>query len=215
MNTVAIIQARMGSGRLPGKAMEDIAGRTVLGWVIWRTMKVRGIDEIMVATTTSPQDDVIETYCDSYGLYCFRGSEDDVLDRYARAAEEVKATHVLRITADCPLLCYEVNSQIVEAMHKNERAYVSCSTRSNGFVQEAFTADALARADAAATEPGDREHVVPYMIRHLRTLFLRSEVDLGAERWCVDTPNDLELLRAMASRVPRLFDQPARELVAL
>ncbi len=213
MKTVAIVQARMGSSRLAGKALEFIGPYSVLGWVIRRTLKVRGVDEIIVATTDLTEDDVIARFVAVAGLPCYRGSADDLLERYSRAADKTEATHILRVTADCPLLCPDLNSRIVDCLHQTDKDYVSISTRSNGFVQEAFTREALTEANVMATLPHDREHVVPYMIRNLKTRFLACDHDLGNARWCVDTPGDLKKLRLKYHNDADLFNHTAYEIL--
>ena len=211
MRTVAIIQARMGSERLPGKALMNIGDKTILEWVIFRTLLVEGVDEVMVATTIQGFDDPIYTECLGLGIECCRGARFDVLDRYYEAAEGYDG--VLRVTADCPLLDPGINSRIVDTLKTTDAEYVSMSTRSNGLVQEAFSIGALQRAWENATDPYDREHVVPWMIRNEKTRFLKPDFDLGSGRWCVDTQEDLDRLRALYAEDPCLFELTAEELV--
>jgi spore coat polysaccharide biosynthesis protein SpsF len=104
MNKIAVIQARMSSSRLPGKVLMDIAGRPMLEHVLIRTMKARSVDDIVVATTTDPSDDVLEQFCHNKGIPCYRGSLPDVLDRMYRTAAQIHADVVIRLTADCPLI---------------------------------------------------------------------------------------------------------------
>src|SRR5260370_37455868 len=104
MNTVAIIQARMASTRLPGKVLLDIAGKTMLEWVTTRVRQASFITQVVVATTTGPKDDVIVRECQRLDVACHRGSDLDVLDRYYPAASEHKADAVIRVTSDCPLI---------------------------------------------------------------------------------------------------------------
>ena len=115
MKTVVIIQARMGSTRLPGKVLMNIAGRSMLTWVVSRTRRATTIDEVVVATTDSQADDAIVAECAVLGVPVFRGSEDDVLDRYHRTAEAFDADTVVRITSDCPLIDPEVIDRVVAA----------------------------------------------------------------------------------------------------
>ena len=104
LNIVCVIQARMGSSRLPGKVLKTICGQPMLGWVVRRASRSRLISSMIVATTIDPRDDLIETFCKSEGIPCFRGSEFDVLDRYYQAAKAQHADIVVRLTADCPLI---------------------------------------------------------------------------------------------------------------
>ncbi|MBT6511929.1 MAG: NTP transferase domain-containing protein, partial [Rhodospirillaceae bacterium] len=104
MTTVAIIQARMGSARLPGKVLMELAGRPVLAHVVGAAGKTAGVDKVVVATSLQAGDDALAAWCAERDVACFRGSESDVLDRFVGAAREYAADIVLRLTADCPLL---------------------------------------------------------------------------------------------------------------
>src|ERR1044072_383690 len=114
-NIVAIIQARMGSTRLPGKVLADIAGAPMLARVVERTRRSRVVKKVVVATTTAAIDDSIVTFCDAEGIAAFRGHETDVLDRFYRAAKGEAADVVVRITADCPLIDPEIIDRVVTA----------------------------------------------------------------------------------------------------
>lgn len=207
MRTVAVIQARMDSRRLPNKAIAPIGPKSVLGWVIHRTRLVEGVDEVVVATTDRAIDNPIVSRCELMDVPVVCGPTEDVLARYVKAALVTEATHVLRVTADCPLLDPGLNSQIVAALKSNRRAgYVSMFTRSVGLVQEAFTANALFAADVEAMTLEEREHVVPWMLNNVKTLLLRPDHDLGQTRVCVDTAEDLEWLRGLYEVDPGLFD---------
>jgi len=205
----------MGSERLPGKALMKIGDKSILEWVVFRTLLVEGVDKVAIATSTRADDDAITQVCHRLGVLCFRGSPEDVLERFCQCSLIYKATHILRVTADCPLLDPGINSRIVDTLKTTPASYVSMSTRSNGLVQEAFTFPALERAHEIAVDPFDREHVVPYMIRNEKTRFLKPDVDLGADRWCVDTQEDLDRLRALFVWQPGLFEMSAAELVGL
>ena len=106
-NTIAVVQARMGSTRLPEKVLRDVAGEPLLARVAARVMRMEGIDAWLVATSTEAGDDAPSAFCGERGWDCFRGSEDDVLDRFRSAALSRAADHVLRVTADCPFLSWE------------------------------------------------------------------------------------------------------------
>ncbi len=216
MRTVAIIQARSASQRLPGKALELIGDRTILEWVIHRTRMVKGVDSIVVATTMQLEDEQIANVAASAGVRFFRGSDSDVLERFYLAATSAQANHVLRVTADCPLLCPELNSLILSGLRGSECWYASMPTGgSNGLVQEAFEFEALRAAYLNATTEPEREHVVPWMLENLYTHWVPQPFDLGSARWCVDTRDDLDSLRVLYELEPGLFDMPARDLVGL
>ncbi len=200
MRTVGIIQARMDSERLPGKVLERIGDATVLGWVVYRTRQIK-LDEIVVATTELPSDDAIVEECRFLDVECFRGPADDVLTRYMLAATEYGATHILRVTADCPMLDTWLNWAILDKL-LNEPAlsYVASSGWPKGIGQEAFTEHALANAFYGATSSADREHVVPWMIRNLKCAYLGGNMS-------VDTAADLAFLRFLYEREPGRFDR--------
>src|SRR5581483_9911385 len=117
MTTVAIIQARIGSTRLPGKVLEDIGGASMLARVVTRTSRAKRVDRVVVATTPAPRDDVSAAECARLGVPTFRGDEVDVLDRYYRAAQEFHASTVVRITSDCPLIDPALVDAVVAAFH--------------------------------------------------------------------------------------------------
>lgn len=125
MKTVAIIQARMDSSRLPGKVLCEVSGKPMLYWVVARAKQAHTLDEAVVATSISPLDDAIAHFCDSAGIPVFRGSKNDVLDRYYRAARHFGADVVVRLTADCPLLDSAVIDQVVRTFQAGDFDYVS------------------------------------------------------------------------------------------
>jgi spore coat polysaccharide biosynthesis protein SpsF (cytidylyltransferase family) len=203
MRTVAIIQARMGSTRLPGKVLADLAGKPLLGRVIERVRRARTIDQVVVATSDRPADDRVAGYCSSLGVGCFRGSEEDVLDRYYQAARLWPAGAYARITADCPLLDPGVIDRVVTAFAQNDCDYAANFLRRTfpaGVDLEVFTFATLERTWREASEPAEREHVTPYMRQgnRFRLLGVENETDLsGNHHWCVDHPADLDFVRAV------------------
>jgi len=209
VKTVAIIQARMGSNRLPGKVLADLGGRPVLAWVVRAARAVPGVDAVWVATSRSPADDGVAAWCESNQVPVYRGSETDVLDRYARAVEASAAEVVVRVTADCPLFDPSVAGLAIRLRNISGADYASNvdpRTWPDGLDCEVVTASALLAAAAEATDPGDREHVTPF-IRNDRTRFtwetLISPVPgLPHERWTLDTADDLRFLREIAKRLP-------------
>jgi glutamate-1-semialdehyde 2,1-aminomutase/spore coat polysaccharide biosynthesis protein SpsF len=166
MKTVAIIQARMGSTRLPDKVLADLAGKPVLAWVVRAARATLGVDDIWVATSTAAGDDAIAAWCRANGTSFHRGSESDVLDRYAGAAKSSDADVVIRLTADCPLLDPAVIGQTVRLRAMTGADYASNidpPTWPDGLDCEVVTAAALRAAAAEATRPSDREHVTPFI----------------------------------------------------
>ena len=208
MTIVAIIQARMGASRLPGKVLEDLAGRPVLAWVVDAAIATAGVDQTCVATSDNDADKPIADWCDENGVACHRGPEDDVLARFAMAAEAEKADIVLRLTADCPLLDPNVCAQVLQLLKRCGADYASNvdpASWPDGLDCEVFSAKALNEAAAEATRESEREHVTPF-IRHRRYRYVVRNLScplpgLVDERWTLDTPGDLEFLRAVTARL--------------
>ena len=201
MNTVAIIQARMGSSRLPGKVLMDLGGGTVLARVVRRLQRCRQISQIVVATTGEAERRSwrMRTSAD----FVFSGSEQDVLDRYYRAARANAAETVVRVTSDCPLIDPELVDETIRVFKDEHADYASNvfpRTYPRGLDTEVFTVAALDRAWREAREPHQREHVTPYLYEHpqiFRLASLSGDVDHSHYRWTLDTQEDLELLRAI------------------
>lgn len=201
---VAIVQARIGSTRLPGKILLDILGKPMLYRVVERSRRARLLDATIVATTDKPSDDLIEELCAANGWSCFRGSEADVLDRYFRAAQAFEAEVVVRITSDCPLIDPALIDKIVQAYSdaEGEMDYVTNTIRPTSFPRgldvEVVRFSALERAWQDDKNVEWREHVTLYIKRHPE-LFRSKSVSNGQDyswmRWTVDTPEDLEFVR--------------------
>jgi len=202
-NVVAIIQARMGSTRLPGKVLEDLAGEPMLARVVNRTRRAKTLDTVVVATTTQPIDDAIVRLCEKQGWPFFRGSEEDVLDRYYQAATAFQADVIVRITSDCPLIEPEIIDRVVGEFlsHRPEVEYVSNTlvrTFPRGLDVEVMSFDALERAWQEDSNPSWREHVTSYIWRHLEKFKIcnvANDTDYSYMRWTVDTVEDLTFVR--------------------
>lgn len=201
MNVVAIIQARMASTRLPGKVLADLAGKPLLIRVVERARGARTLDIVAVATTDRPTDNPVAALCVKEGIPLFRGSEDDVLDRYYRAAQHFRAETIVRLTADCPLLDPVVVDRVVDAFQAGGHDYVSNTLKPSypdGLDTEVFAWSALEKAWLGAKLKSQREHVTPYISKQpnmFRLLNVVNECDLSALRWTVDEPQDLDLVR--------------------
>ncbi|MCX5744821.1 MAG: glycosyltransferase family protein [Proteobacteria bacterium] len=203
MSTVAIIQARMGSSRLPGKVLEVFAGKTALDHCVERTRACPAIDDVVIATTTAPGDDVLVDACRARGWRWFRGAEHDVLDRYYQAARDVGAAHVVRITSDCPLTDPAVIAALIACYRADDGIdYASTShpapTFPLGISAEIVRFDALARAWREDQNPAWREHVTPYIYRNpasFRIVGIGCDADYTHHRWTLDTPADAALIR--------------------
>jgi spore coat polysaccharide biosynthesis protein SpsF len=165
MNVVAVIQARMGSSRLPGKVMLPLASEHVIIHDVSRVDAAQQVDETVVATSTKTQDDIVTRYASRGGASVFRGSESDVLGRMLGAAREADADIVVRVTGDCPLVAPEVIDAIVERLLETEADYVSSGlerTFPRGLGAEAFTFDSFETVGRKASKPYEREHVTTY-----------------------------------------------------
>lgn len=241
--TVAIIQARMSSSRLPGKVLLDIGGQPMLARVVERTKRAGLVDQVMVATTTEASDDPIEDLCLAHGYLCYRGSLHDVLDRYYQAARQAGAQVIVRITADCPLIDPDVIDRTVKAFwgkglcarkQPGSTTPTSATARYDfaanrlpppwgrtypiGLDTEVCTFQALEVAWKEATELYQREHVMPYFYDHcqrFRILLVNHDKDYGTLRWTVDTAEDLELVRQVYARFGDRDDFSWLEVLAL
>ncbi len=206
-SVVAIVQARMGSSRLPGKVLADIGGKPMLARVVLRARRARTIDQVVVATTTDPSDDPLEAYCNSMGFPCFRGDPFDVLDRYYQAAKLFHADPIVRITADCPLIDPDEIDRTVKAFIENGVDFAANRlpppwkrTTPIGMDTEVVSFAALTRAWQEADAKYAREHVMPYLYEQegrFKTLLVQHDPDLGHLRLTVDTAQDLELVRSI------------------
>jgi spore coat polysaccharide biosynthesis protein SpsF len=213
---VAIVQARMRSTRLPGKVLEDLAGEPMVAHVVTRARAATLVNEVVVATSDRPADDAVVALCAARGWASFRGSEEDVLDRYYRGAQAYDAAHVVRVTADCPLLC-PVQLDRVLVLHLESGAdythniTVWGSEMPLGTGAEVFTAAALATSWRDGHEPHHREHVDEYVGEHpelfrIERVLAPPGLRRPGLRLTVDTPEDLELVREVYVRLKRPGD---------
>lgn len=204
MMVAIIIQARMGSSRLPGKIMKNLAGHEVLWQVVNRCQK-SSADKIIIATTTNAEDDVIERFCVQNNLDYFRGSSENVLERYYLAAKKYKADIVVRITSDCPLIDPGIIDLCLEKFKKNKYDYLSNvvpgdRTFPRGLDVEVFSFSALKRAYQQAKENYEKEHVTPYIWENKKGEFrIGPMIIAGSEyarnyRLTLDYPEDLRLI---------------------
>jgi spore coat polysaccharide biosynthesis protein SpsF len=212
---VVIVQARMGSSRLPGKVMMDLNGAPVLAHVLARAAAIAGIDRVCCAIPDTAENDALAGLAADLGAVVARGSETDVLDRYLKAARACDADTIMRLTSDCPVVDPAVSAEVLAALKAAGADYASnVDPRSwpKGLDTEVFTMEALERTAARAGEPFDREHVTPFMRRTAG--FARTNVERRGEpvehwRWTLDHPQDLDFLRrllAFTAPFPHLPD---------
>ena len=203
---VAIVQTRMTSSRLPGKVMRPLAGAPLIRRMIERVQRIAGLDRVVVALAEGAAHDPVIAALDGLDVTIVRGSEDDVLARYAVAARETDATTVMRVTSDCPLLDPEVSSTVLRAYidaRPSGIRYARTSANSgypHGFDTEVFDVAALFEAEANASGRFDREHVTPYIRNRPETfpaVIIDSKPDRRDWRITVDTEADYRLTCAI------------------
>ena len=210
-NITAVIQARMGSSRLPGKVLMEVLGKSILFHVAERLKRVESIRQIIIATSDQPQDDRIEAFCAKNGFPVFRGSENDVLDRFYHAAKTGDADAIIRVTADCPLIDPGLVQKLIVVFKKTGSDYCSIGTGApasgkndfnrypDGLDAEIFRMEALESAWINAIEPSHREHVTPYIWRNSDKFKIGiMECDTGdfsEYRWTLDNLEDFQLIK--------------------
>jgi spore coat polysaccharide biosynthesis protein SpsF len=203
MSVLCILQARVSSTRLPGKVLKPILGEPMLARQIERVARAERVDALTVATSDRASDDAVAALCAQLRVECYRGSLDDVLDRFYRAAQPSHPSHVMRLTGDCPLTDPAILDALVELHLAGGFDYssnVEERTYPDGLDAEIFRHDVLDRAWREATSPYDREHVTPFMRRGESGSsrgILKDTIDRSNLRWTVDFPEDF----AFASRV--------------
>lgn len=192
---VCIIQARMGSERLPGKILKELCGKPILFHVVNRLRAVEGIDKVVVATTVSEKDNVVVDYCNKLGVDCYRGSEADVLERYHGAAQKYNADIIIRATCDNPLVDINGASKLIEHFVKSGLTYGYMSDYPLGGAVEIFTRVELEEASKNATTQREHEHVTPYMQNDGKEKdFVSCDKQLHHLRFTVDTPEDYKFM---------------------
>ena len=206
--TACIIQARLGSTRLPGKVLEPLGGAPVLEHVLRRCQAIVGVDEVVCATVEGADGEAVATLADNLGVAVYRGSERDVLARYHGAAHAVGADVVMRVTSDCPLIDPEVCAAVLKLREEADADYAANNmppSWPHGLDCEVFTIGALDEAAVTAVAPEDHEHVTPWIRRNRayhRVNLPGPGGETLAQRWTLDYPEDLAFLRAVYERLP-------------
>lgn len=205
MKVLGILQARMSSTRLPGKILLPVLEKPILFRQIERLKRCQKLDHLIVATSISESDDVLEEACNDWGIELFRGSLNDVLDRFVRAARQYEPEIIVRLTGDCPLTDPLIVDEVIEYFNNNDFDYVSnCNppTFPDGLDVEVVKYSSLLEAWKDAKSPSDREHVTPF-IRNSSDRFTvgnyESSVDYSKYRWTVDEPDDYEFTKQIYS----------------
>lgn len=201
MSVLAILQARLSSTRLPGKVLKPILGRPMLALHIERLRRANSLDTLVVATSDDSKDNAIEAFCDETGINCFRGSLDDVLDRFYQCSRVYKPDHIVRLTGDCPLADPEIIDSVVKLHLQGGYDYTSNvlpPTWPDGMDVEVLRFPCLAEAHAEAELPSEREHVSPFIRNRperYRQGNLTNTKDLSIQRLTVDEPDDFDKVR--------------------
>lgn len=216
-----IIQARMGSTRLPGKVLKTIKGHTLLEIQQQRIRPSRQVSKIVIATTTNPEDDAIEQFCKEHDIACSRGSEWDVLDRYCQAAKPYAPQHVIRVTSDCPLHHHTVIDFVIGEYLASGKDYFSNSNNEpdfleDGFDVEVFSFAALETAWREAKRLSEREHVTPYIKNSGKFSCGWKKYDPAYRyKLSVDSENDFRMVEAIFNAFDSLIGFDMHDVVRL
>ena len=200
---IAIIQARMGSTRLPGKVLKEINGKPMLSYLLDRVKQSKKLDKVIIATSTLDKDDAIELYCKEKDIECFRGSEDDVLSRYYECAKEYNPDIVVRITADCPLQDPQIIDSVIQKFEDSKVEYcantvpVKTNTYPDGTDVEVFSMEALTKAYNEVKDAHFREHVTFqfWQTDEYKSVQYVGNKDYSKYRITVDYPEDFEVVK--------------------
>ncbi|MFC1546674.1 cytidylyltransferase domain-containing protein [bacterium] len=203
MKIIAVIQARLGSSRLPGKVMLKFCEKPVLQHVVNRVSTVEMLDKVIVATTKEKEDIKIKEWCDKNNVSVYQGSSNDVLDRYYKTACLFNAENIIRITADCPVIDPKVLEKIIK-MHISNKADYTANTLTNTYPDgqdvEILSFSALKKAWEQAKLTSEREHVTPYIRKHadiFNIISVTNDINLGSKRWTLDNKEDYDFLNLL------------------
>lgn len=206
MRTICIIQARLQSSRLPGKVILPLADKPVLAHVIDRCKQIEGVDQVIVAIPSCAEEDRLEQVIGELGVRCHRGPLNDVLARYFGAAQLHESDHVMRVTADCPLLDPSICGNLLKLLIDNEADYGATAGWPHGLDCEVFTRHLLEKAYRLATAAPDREHVTLWMKRqkNIRSVSFspNSGNHFAQNRWVIDYPEDYRFLQSLFALLP-------------
>lgn len=219
MKTIIIIQARMGSSRLPGKILKPLGYVDSLTYVTERCRKIEGISEVIVATSNLLQDDAVEAWCIEHNIACYRGSEDDVLDRYMKCAEQYNPDYIMRVTSDCPFVDYEIASEMVTLMQEHQVDIIDlASDLPRGLAVEMISYKALQYIYEHSHENRHREHVT-YYAYEFKEQFTRVDYIAPTNRHypelriTLDTAEDYALLCHVADHYASAIDVSSGDVI--
>ena len=220
LDTLAVIQARMGSTRFPGKVLKKVEGEALISILLKRLSHSKKIDKIVLATSLKKENDILADIVESLGFDVFRGSEEDVLGRYFDTAKKYNAKTIVRITGDCPVIDPELVDKVIGYFQNNEVDYVSNidpPTFPDGLDIEVFTMKTLQVANKKAIKSFDREHVTPF-IRENKEFTCKNYfniTDQSNERWTIDDPEDFEVIKNVFKHFKKNIYFSWKELLSL
>jgi len=206
-----IVQARMGSSRLPGKVLKKINGATVIEILLSRLAKIKSDKQIVVATSTRPENDILEQHLKHLGIPCERGSENDVLGRFHQVSMKYSSDAIIRITGDCPLIDPDLIDDMISRYFTENVDYLSNTvppSYPDGLDAEIFSSDSLSLANENATDSFDREHVTPFIrnSNDFKSSAFTFHEDLSNLRWTLDEPQDFDVIKRVFDHFhPNLF----------
>lgn len=217
---IAIVQARMGSIRLPGKVLKEVNGKSLIEILFHRLSRSEKIDKVILATSKNPENDLLVETVEKLGFAVFRGSEDDVLDRYYQAAKLYSPEAVVRITGDCPIIDPKVVDDVIGLYQENNVDYASNTeppTFPDGLDTEVFSFEVLKVAHEQAYELFDREHVTSFIRTNgqFKRVNHANDTDLSGERWTVDDPEDFEVMENVINHFAPNLDFSWRDVLGL
>jgi len=216
----AIIQARMGSTRFPGKVLQTLDGISILEYLVKRLRRSKGLDEILIATTTNQEDEQIVNLGEKLGVIVFRGSEDDVLSRFYYASLKLKSENIIRVTGDCPLLDPEIVSQVISLFKEKEVDYLSNTIEASfpdGFDVEIFTKKSLKDAFLHCNEKVMKEHVTTWIQKNenYKKFSYKNDIDYSSLRVTIDEPEDLTVIRSIVDSFPKNYFFTYKDVINL
>lgn len=221
MKMIAIIQARMGSTRLPGKVLMPLGDSCILNYVVQRCKKIKLLDNLIVATSNLKQDDLLAEWCKSTGVTCYRGSESDVLARYYECANQYHPDYVMRVTSDCPFVDFDLANETIDLMLQQPTDIIINNQQdklTRGLTTELFSFASLKWMYENTTAKRHREHVTYYAYEHSEH-FKYNTLDLSPKllhpefRLTVDTPEDYKVCHLLANEIEHSIDRPAQDIV--
>ncbi|WP_322923982.1 glycosyltransferase family protein [Paenibacillus campi] len=221
MKIIIIIQARMGSTRLPGKVLMPLGNTSILDYVVQRCRKINHVEHIVVATSTNQQDNRIAEWCNLHQIACYRGSEEDVLARYYECALQYDPDYIIRVTSDCPFLDYDLANHTIDCMLEQRVDIVINRQQeqlTRGLAIELISFAALKKIYEQSTATRHREHVTYYAYEYMGE-FEHIAIDLPQSilrpeiRLTVDTPEDYEVCRILANELEDSVSRPSEDFV--